>query len=36
MHGRHKEGLGCREVDLSGESGLDGVGCSSARQPMNP
>ena len=32
MHGRHEEGLGCQEVDLRGESGLDGVGRSCVRQ----
>ena len=25
VHGRYEEGLGCREDDLRGESGLDGV-----------
>ena len=36
VHGRHEEGLGCREVDLRGESGLDGVGRSSTSQLMSP
>ena len=36
LHGRHEEGLGCRQVDLRGKSGLVGVGRSSAGQLMSP